>query len=759
MKVKRNNFDYVCVLKYLLIFCFFLIFAKLENDVSMYHTAVFITAMTLNTNVIVTPMLYLLSFLVFGQVGLLASASIPAVMTVIIVCIYKRFKHKPKLEMTAYLAVSLLGYIFLGSTTAQITLEKRLLVSLLTTILTFICIVSAYAITEKGLKFKLGYEEFATISITVALTGLGVSNLVSPLLWKTLSAIIILLIAYLFRTGISALISAVLGISLALYYNELNYVAIYLVWGIACESLMPLSRYLSAIGVVVTDYLIQMIFAIYSGYSATEFIFLIAGATMFCIIPTKALLDLKEKLYAFREKQLVRQTINRNRLMLSNRLYELSGVFAEMANAFSLFKKARLSETTAKTAIKEEILSTVCASCENFSKCKSQKQPSDVDLYKLLEIGFAKGRLSLIDFPKNLGETCMHPNNLLFATNKLLASYRTYLLNDVNLSNGRDLIAAEATGVSEILRGLALESGSLLKYQSRTERLLGENLFKKGFTVTEILIFGDEDYLTVSLIVAMKEFALKELTDVIISTLGKDMCLFEKSDITSEKCYLCFKKAADYDAVFGISHFTKDGSEKSGDTHAVSRIRDDKFLVALSDGMGSGKEAETVSSASLSLIESFYKAGLPSALILNTVNKLLAINTEDSFTALDVSVIDLKNCTVDFIKYGSPYGFIISDCGIRIIEGNSLPLGILDELNPSVCSSTLNDGDMLLFVTDGVSDAFGSSGEVIEYLRSVPAKNPQTLADGVISQATALSNGKHNDDMTVLAVRIFKRAV
>ncbi len=757
MKLRKSYFDYISVIKYLVCFVFFLIFAKLESQVNVYSVAVFVTAMAEGANPVITPILYICSFLVFGEVGLLAQAVFPAVLMIVLVLIYKKFNTPLRAEITAYTAISMLGFIFLGNTAKDIELEKRLLSVLLSTVLTFICYVSASGITKKGLKFKLGYEEFATLIITTALTGLGVSNLVSPLLWKTISVIIILTVAFLFRTGICTLISAIFGISLALYYNDLNYVALYLLWGIACESLMPLSRYLSAIGIVVMDYLVQLIFGIYGSYSVMELVFIITGATVFSIFPTKILTNIKEKLYAFREKQLVRQTINRNRLMLSNRLYELSGVFTEMANAFSIFKKNKLSEESAKIAVMKEIQSTVCKECECFDRCKKLGQPSEPELNKLLDIGFAKGRLSLIDFPKKLGEVCLHPNNVIYATNKLLASYRTYLIDNMNLSNGRDLIAAEAVGVAEILRGLALESGSQLKYQSRAERLLGENLFKNGFTVTEILIYGDEDNLSVGLIVAMKEFVLQTLTAVISTTLGQNMCLFEKFDITDGKCYLSFKKSAEFDAVFGIAHSVKDGSEKSGDTHSVTRIRDDKFLVALSDGMGSGKDAETVSSASLTLIESFYKAGLSSPLILNTVNKLLAINTEDSFTALDISVIDLKTCTADFIKYGSPYGFIIGDGGIRIIEGNSLPLGILDELNPSVCSHNLDDGDMLLFVTDGVSDAFGSSSEVIEYLRSVPAKNPQTLADGILEHATHLTGGKKADDMTALAVRIFKR--
>ena len=113
---------------------------------------------------------------------------------------------------------------------------------------------------------------------------------------------------------------------------------------------------------------------------------------------------------------------------------------------------------------------------------------------------------------------------------------------------------------------------------------------------------------------------------------------------------------------------------------------------------------------------------------------------------------------VDFIKYGSPYSFIIGAGGIRIVEGNSLPLGIIDKLNPSVCHTAINDGDVILLLTDGVSDAFGSSGEMIDYLRSVPAKNPQTLANEILKKAISLSDGKKNDDMSALAVRVFKKS-
>ena len=757
MKLKRLNLDYLSVLKYTLILTCFLLLNCLERDIYPYSTALFIACMVTGSSPYVLPLLYLGSFLMVGKSSLLLSALVPAVLFLVVVLIYKKCKVKPKYELLLFTVVSMLGYVLIGDTLIDVSLDRRIIVSLITVALTFLSITAVNAVSKKGLKYKLGFEEYVAVSVLVSALGLGICNLISPLLWKGFSAVVLLLVCYLYRAGTGSLVSAVLGISLALHYGEINYVAIFLIWNVTCTSFNLISRYVSAVALVVVDFFVEIIFGVYGGYTLTEFLPLLIGGITFCIVPTKPLKVLKDKLYSFREKQLVRESINRNRLMLSNKLYELSGVFNEMAGAIGIFKRADLTEDGARKSIQNQIISSVCKNCNNFPNCKKSERTLAFNIGKMTDIGFAKGKLSFIDLNKELLSLCIHPNDVLFAMNKLLAEYRSYKVENANLINGRNLIAQEAVGVAEILKGLALETGTTLKYQNRLERTLADALFKNGFNVSELLIYGEDERLSVSLILTMNEFNLNKLQTIISRCVGSELSLKDKCDVSENKCYLIFGRTAEYDAIFGVSKTKKDGSEISGDTHSVIRISSDKFLLALSDGMGSGKNAENISSASLSLIESFYKAGLNSNLILSTVNKLLAINTEDSFTALDVSVIDLNDATADFIKYGSPYGFIVSDNGVKIIEGNSLPLGIIDELKPSVASASLEDGDVIVLVTDGISDAFGSSGDIIDYLRSVPAKNPQTLADGLLSKAVQLSNGERKDDMTVLAVRIFKR--
>lgn len=757
LKIKRNFFDYLSVLKYTFMLLFFVIFNRLGVGVLPYSIAPFFAFLSQGASLIVTPILFIGSFLFLGEVGLLLSAGCISALSILITFLHKNFSNKINASFMLYCILLSLIFVIVGNTEKEILMIDRSIVAVVCVILSFLCYYAIKAVNEKGLKFKFGLDELACIIILAVLFGVGISNFLSPAVWKGLCVFIILLTAFTYRLSYATILSGALGISLSIFYGNLNYVSVFLVWGLTIECLIPLNRHLAVIGVLLVDFLIGNAFGVYATYDISQIVPLAIGALTFSLIPYKPLCELKEKLYSFREKQLSRQAINRNRLMVSNRLYELSTVFTEMAGAFTAFCQNDITEESAKARIEHEIYNTVCKNCELYNRCISQEFSIKRCLSKMTDIGFAKGKLSLIDLSKEMTDICFKPNNIIYGINKLLAEYRQMVMDNANVASGRELIASEVSGVAEVLRALAVETGGLLKYQSRIERALFDKLSKSGFMVSEILVYGEEERLSVGLIITMKEFSISQLEMVISSALGANMRLADKNDFSDDKCFLTFTKACDYDAVFGIAKAKKDGSEISGDTHSVTRILDDKFLVALSDGMGSGKKAEAVSNASLSLIESFYKAGLNSSLILNTVNRLLAINTEEIFTALDISVINLKNCSADFIKYGSPYSFIIGAGGIKIVEGNSLPLGIIDKLNPSVCHTTINDGDVILLLTDGVSDAFGSSGEMIDFLRTVPAKNPQTLANEILERAIELNGGKHNDDMSALAVRVFKK--
>ena len=179
-------------------------------------------------------------------------------------------------------------------------------------------------------------------------------------------------------------------------------------------------------------------------------------------------------------------------------------------------------------------------------------------------------------------------------------------------------------------------------------------------------------------------------------------------------------------------------------------------MVALSDGMGSGEYAQRISESAISLLESFYRAKMPSPLVLSTINKLMTFSKEETFVCVDIAVVDLDNGNTDVVKIGSPLAFILSGNTVKVLETTSLPMGILDALHPDTSSYTLAENDVLLFLSDGIADAFGSTADLYEAIRGCPMKNPQQLADDLLSRALTAYGGVAKDDMTVVAVRLFK---
>ena len=214
-----------------------------------------------------------------------------------------------------------------------------------------------------------------------------------------------------------------------------------------------------------------------------------------------------------------------------------------------------------------------------------------------------------------------------------------------------------------------------------------------------------------------------------------------------------------FDAAFGVATIQKKGEKVNGDTHSVIKIDERRFMVALSDGMGSGDYARRVSESTITLLESFYRAKMPSSLILSSVNKLLTFSKEESFACVDVAIVDLDSGIADVVKIGSPIAFILSGNTVKILQSSSLPLGILDSLRPDTATYQLAENDVLLFISDGVSDAFPTTADLYESLRSIPIRNPQQLADGILESALRAYGGVAKDDMSAVAVRLFKSGV
>lgn len=613
--------------------------------------------------------------------------------------------------------------------------------------------VAFKAILKKLLRCRLKSEEIVFCSLFFVLTATGFCRVAGLNAYTGVAFFLLLLFCCAVKDASGVVLAFVLALPPALSFG-ISFDRFF-VYGVAVVLFTGAGRLASALALLCTFLAYGYLDGIYflpAGALVESLLSALFPCLFFLLIPSPVVRSMENKLVFYREKHLSRIAINRNRAAIGEKLFEISGVFREIQTTFHSLGTNE-AETGAKEYIRSVVIDNVCKSCPNRLNCR--KKGLEADLDKLISLGCAKGKTSLIDLPSALGEACVNPSGLLYAVNRRIGEYRKYMLETENAATGRQLLAGQAQGVSEILRNIALEQSEPLTSYTEREKRLDIELLRAGIVCSELLLLGNEEDITLSL-VTFGRADVRKIALIASDVLGETLAVSERLTLGKDKFCCILRKKPRYDAAFGVATTTKAGERVSGDTHAIVKIDERRFMFALSDGMGSGEYARRVSESTISLLESFYRAKMPSSLVLSTINKLLTFSKEESFACVDIGIVDLDNGKADVVKIGSPLAFILSGTTMRILESDSLPLGILESLHPDASTYDLNEDDVLLFISDGITSAFGSTADLYETLKAVPASNPQRLADTLLERALALYGGEAKDDMTVLAVRLFK---
>ncbi len=686
------------------------------------------------------------------------SAAIQAAFFLVLTSVYRRFRRRMSYERALYALAAQLPFIFLFPHTGYALLPlspilQKLILGGMITLLSLLFEGGLSALLNRAFRCRLSAGELAELTLMWLFAGMGVVFSLGSAAFYAVSLTALLFSVVLIRNAAAAPFSAVLSLPLCVAAGSAVPLAEYVIFSCAALLFCPYGKTVSALALMVV-FPAAMYFEGLYRQGTIEIVFTLLA----CALPVILAISLPEKLFRkakktllfYRERTLPRIAVNRSRRAVGEQLYEVSSLFREIESAFNL----RETPDRAGQQLQAKLVASLCSGCPNRKECERSGLYDSLE--KLIAVGKAKGRVNLIDLPVNLSKSCNNSAGLLFALNKQLADYSRVSLELESAREGRRLLAQQAHGVSEILRDIALEQSEEFAF-SDEEQLLASAFAKEGFLSSEIFLYGEGPGFTVSLTLE-NEAAGKRIAEIASRALGIPLALSEKIPLTSDRACFILKRKPNFDAAFGIASRPKEGEFASGDTHSILKIDERRFIVALSDGMGSGEQAREVSDHTLTLLESFYKAKMPSETVLGTVNSLIAFSAEETFCCLDLAAVNLDTGIADVVKIGSPVGFVLSGETLQVLEGESLPMGVLEAVHPAVLRVELKTDDFLVFMSDGVTAAFGSSSELCAYLSRLHPLNPQSLAEEVLKNALERYQGKAEDDMTVLAVKLTKAA-
>lgn len=209
----------------------------------------------------------------------------------------------------------------------------------------------------------------------------------------------------------------------------------------------------------------------------------------------------------------------------------------------------------------------------------------------------------------------------------------------------------------------------------------------------------------------------------------------------------------------GAAARSRSGEEVAGDSYLSRALPGGRHVLALSDGMGSGVDARQESRAALELMLESLHAGYTRAQALDVVNDLMLLCTgREMYATMDLCVVDLHTGETAFEKLGACASYVVRGGEVRAVGAQTLPLGVLPDVEARSLRLTLEPGDVVLMMTDGVADAYpGGEEALMQALSKLAWLHPQAVGEKLI--AAAAQEGPPRDDMAVLCARVTKTAL
>ena len=758
---KQKLFYAFC--KYTLFFGLFYLLsrAQLNNVISPFSFGMYFALVWCNQNILILSPLYIgASYLSAFSLFDLYSAIATCFIMIIIYGIHLKLNKRilPQL-MIVYLllcqAVSVFLDIYIG--VSPVVVFVGLVFGLL---YTFILMKLFESVMTVGFVKKFTLTKaicFAVLllSISCALRSVEVFNFDFAKLFILLSVMFSSLVLPLTEGGF---IVTLLSLGTLLYDNDPYLVAPMLITFLIVSCFRGKHRIFSVLSMLIIECMNVYYFNFYYSTSLVVFLPCIITAVCTMIIPKKYYQKLSEQYNSSFSNRSMESVINRTQNAIHSRLLKLSQVFFEMDKVFRGMIKGRASEDELKCLMLTELKGKLCVDCPEKNRChKLYSDETEKILCALIDKAFVNGRVTLIDIPTTLTGRCFKINQLVYIINDLISQYKSYATLVGNIDASKVLISEQLYGVSDVLHRLADETKKTVDFDDGLEKRISDELLYNDIVASDVIVYHKNENVVSCTLEVKKEDSLKSKISSIVSKITKTKMIVENDQTSPHAGWqiLTLKNAPKFDVIFGTSACTKSSSTKSGDTYSLIRIEEGKILMALCDGMGSGEKAQRTSTTAISLVENFYKAGFQSDIILSCVNKFLSLGGQDTFSCLDMSIIDLNSGAVDFVKLGATLGFIKHGDTISTVECESLPLGIIATLSPTIKSTIVKSGDMIVLATDGVADSFSSDEEYTDFVNNTKTLNPQELADAIMDKALKNNHGVAVDDMTILVAKIF----
>lgn len=201
-----------------------------------------------------------------------------------------------------------------------------------------------------------------------------------------------------------------------------------------------------------------------------------------------------------------------------------------------------------------------------------------------------------------------------------------------------------------------------------------------------------------------------------------------------------------------VAALARAGSEITGDSVRCCDGRDGCFYAVLSDGMGSGEQAHTISEFAVEFLTRSLGFGCNKGTVLYLLNRIVRRRGEECCATVDLFSFDLVNATAQFHKSGAAPSYLKRGDSIFRIRSQTVPIGLLQTLDTERIKVEVSADDLIIMLSDGVSQSPEDAPWLLELLSKPAPRDLKTYAEQILAMAER--HNRRRDDMTVVVARI-----
>lgn len=596
----------------------------------------------------------------------------------------------------------------------------------------------------------------------LGISGVGFMNVSID---RLLSCLGILVLTRHFGTGAGAGAGAAAGMAISGSMGSFpEYTGLYAVSGLIAGMLQK-----SKIAAVISFIVTHMLFYILSDSIAIEWPALLLAAVIFLLMP-----DIKEgKLAVIKNgidgESLEPGEIKRVKKNISGRLEDISKALYKLGHTVEKQITGCMKDDPNEEckAVIGQLTDQICRRCNKSLNCWETKLIYTYNVMcKMVEF-LQKGETGSSGAPlNNLKHFCSKSETVIDTLSRIIEIKRVEKIWQKNAIESRNVISEQIYSLSEILTKISQELFNEEEFFGEEEKNICSMLRKNRYPAVRTEVKkGRNARFTAE--VCLEDCmghknCQKEVENIVSQVLGVKVQL-EEGDCKNkgrENCMLFFKEKENLNVTTGIARLKKNNGSISGDTFTFLKTKDGKYIVAISDGMGSGIEANKLSETAIGLFEQLLDCGLSVRLSLSLVNMMLSVRSPEQYATMDISAIDLYTGETEFYKMGAMPTLIINERNMDMVEVNNLPAGLHRENSLQSYRRKVADGEFIIMMTDGVYENIGksSTGNMLEaVLSGIKTLNPQEMAEHMLENICT-SNENVPDDMTVLVAKLWKKA-